>query len=56
MLWFDGKGVAHFKKSRTGVAKVLMERLTKWTGINCFFSSDRRGAGFFLKLQFIKYS
>ena len=26
------------------IPKVLMERLTKWTDLNCFLSSDRRGA------------
>ena len=34
VLWLDGKGVAHFKESGTGVAegtKAMMERLTRRT-------------------------
>ena len=34
ILWLDGKGVAHFKESGTGVAegtKAMMERLTRRT-------------------------
>ena len=30
--------------------KALMERLTKWTALNCFLSSDRRGAYLFFFL------
>ena len=29
------------------IPKALMERLTKWTDLNCFLSSDRRGACLF---------
>ena len=47
MLLFNGKGVAHFKKRGTGVAEdteSVDERFTKWTVLNCFLSSGRRGA------------
>ena len=30
------------------IPKALMERFTKWTDLNCFLSSDRRGAYLFL--------
>ena len=32
------------------IRKALMERLTKWTYLNCFLSSDRRGVYLFLFL------
>ena len=32
------------------IPKVLMERFTKWTDLNCFLSSDRRGAYLFFFL------
>ena len=53
MLWFDRKEVAHFKKEAQKllkIAKALMERLAKWTDLNCFLSSDRREAHLFLYL------
>ena len=32
------------------IPKALMERLTKWTDLNCFLSSDRSGAYLFFFL------
>ena len=32
------------------IHKALMERLTRWTDIDCFLSSDRRGAYLFFFL------
>ena len=32
------------------IPRALMERFTKWTDLNCFLSSDRRGVYLFLFL------
>ena len=40
MLWFNGKGVAHFKKRGTELLKIPkspMERFTKWKDLIYFF-------------------
>ena len=39
MLWFDGKGISHFKnevQELLKIPKALMERFTKWANLNCF--------------------
>ena len=53
MLWFDEKGLHISRKIVQEFLKIpeaRMERLTKWTDLNCFLRSDRRWAYLFLFL------
>ena len=47
MLWFDGERELHISmkvvQKLLKMPKALQERLTKWTDLNCFLSSVRRG-------------